>query len=72
MTEEQRKLQLKLSNGTLTKEEYKKMDKKLYPLITRILLCEKYNPILYYLIYTLVVLFICTITSLGVVNFAVK
>ena len=72
MTEEQRKLQLKLSNGTLTKEEYKKINKRLYPLLARIEMCKRYNPVFYYSIYTLWIVFICTITSLGVVNFVVK
>jgi len=72
VTEEQRKLEIKLNSETLTKEEYKKINKRLYPLLGRIEMCRRYNPVLYYFVYTLWIVFICTITSLGVVNFAVK
>lgn len=72
MNKKQRELQMKIHNGTLTKKEYKEIDKHLYPFYIRMQLLEKYNTKLYYFIYIIWLVFISTVTSLLVVNFAVK
>lgn len=72
MNEKQRSYYKKINNGTLTETEYKEIDKKLYPLVTRIELMRKYKPILYYLIYIFWILFISIVVSVVVVNFAVQ
>lgn len=71
MEQFQRRLLRKINNGTLTQEEYKKVNKKLYSILTRIELCRKYNPVFYYGIYILAISFISTIISL-LVSLAVK
>lgn len=64
MNQFQRELLRKINNGTLTKEEYKKVNKKLYSILTRIELCKKYKPIFYYGVYIVAISFISTIASL--------
>lgn len=72
MNEEQRELLKKINNGTLTKNEYRRVDKKLYSILTKIELVKKYNPIVFKLVYILLIVSVSIISSLVAVNFAVK
>lgn len=72
MNEEQRELLKKINNGTLTKNEYRRVDKKLYSILTKIELVKKYNPTVFKLVYILLIVSVSIISSLVAVNFAVK
>lgn len=72
MNREQRELLEKINNGTLTKHEYRKVDKKIYSILTRIELAKKYNPTIYVFVYILLIVSVSIISSLVVVNLAVK
>lgn len=72
MNEEQRELLKKINNGTLTKNEYRRVDKKIYSILTKIELVKKYNPIVFKLVYILLILSVSIISSLIAVNLAVK
>lgn len=72
MNEEQRELLKKINNGTLTKNEYRRVDKKLYSILTKIELVKKYNPTVFKLVYILLIVSASIISSLVAVNFAVK
>lgn len=72
MNKEQRELLKKINNGTLTKNEYRKVDKKLYSILTKIELVKKYNPTVFKLVYILLIVSVSIISSLVAVNLAVK
>lgn len=72
MNKEQRELLKKINNGTLTKNEYRRVDKKLYSILTKIELVKKYNPTVFKLVYILLIVSVSIISSLVAVNFAVK
>ena len=72
MEDLQRKLQEKMNKGLLTKQEYKQIDKKLYPLILRIEMCKIYNPIFYYICYGLWIVLVSVLSSLLTVKILVK
>lgn len=71
MDKTQRELEIKLNNNTLTKEEYKQLNKSLYSFFTRVELFKKYHTGIYYIFYIIWLVLISTVTSLVVVNLAV-
>lgn len=72
MNKEQRKLLEKINNGTLTKYEYRKVNKRLYSISTRIELARKYNPAAFILVYILLIVSVSIVSSLLAVSLAVK
>lgn len=68
----QRELKRRIGTKGFTKQEYKQIDKKMYPLLTRINMCKKYNPVFYYVSYGLWIVLVSILSSLLTVKILMR